>query len=72
MIDLGHLPLDHGTSVHDARNKIRSFAIALGYNPIGATRLAVAVSQAARELRRATRNPAVERRSRELGEAQRA
>jgi signal transduction histidine kinase/DNA-binding response OmpR family regulator len=43
--------------VHDARNKVRGLAQALGYDPIETTRLATAVSEAARELRRNSREP---------------
>jgi signal transduction histidine kinase/DNA-binding response OmpR family regulator len=51
MIELGKILLQHGTSVYDARNKIRGLANALGYDSIEATRLATAVSEAARQLR---------------------
>ena len=51
MIVLGQINLQHRASVYDARNKIRSLANALGYDPIETTRLATAVSKAARELR---------------------
>ena len=51
MITLGQIDLQHGTSVYDARNKIRSLASALGYQSIECTRLATAVSEAAREMR---------------------
>ena len=59
MIELGHIRLAHRTSVHDARNKILALANALGYDPIGATRLATAVSEAARELRRSSGEPRI-------------
>jgi len=52
MIELGHIRLQHRTAVYDARNKMRSLAGALGYDAIEATRLAIAVSEAARALRR--------------------
>ena len=52
MIALGQIDLQHRTSVYDARNKVRSLANALGYDPIETTRLATAVSDAARQLRR--------------------
>jgi len=51
MIALGQIRLEHRTSVYDARNKVRGLANALGYDPIETTRLATAVSEAARELR---------------------
>jgi signal transduction histidine kinase len=51
MIELGQIHLQHRASVYDARNKIRGLANALGYDPIETTRLATAVSEAARELR---------------------
>jgi len=59
MIALGQIRLQHRTSVYDARNKIRGLAHALGYDPIETTRLATAVSEAARELRRNYREPCV-------------
>ena len=52
MIALGQIRLQHRTSVYDARNKVRGLANALGYDPIEATRLATAVSEAARVLLR--------------------
>jgi len=52
MIELGQIRLQHRTAVYDARNKMRNLANALGYEPIEATRLAIAVSEAARLLRR--------------------
>jgi two-component system sensor histidine kinase/response regulator len=51
VIALGQIRLQHRTSVYDARNKIRGLAHALGYDPVETTRLATAVSEAARELR---------------------
>jgi len=59
MIALGQISLQHRTSVHDARNKVRGLAHALGYDPIETTRLATAVSEAARELRRNNLEPCV-------------
>jgi signal transduction histidine kinase len=59
MIELGHIRLQHRTSVYDARNKIRGLANALGYDAIVATRLATAISEAARELRRASLEPRI-------------
>lgn len=50
MIELGRIPLTHSRSAYDARNKIRALAGALGFDPIQTTRLATAVSTAAREL----------------------
>ena len=57
MIALGKIHLQHRTSVYDARDKIRGLAQALGYNPIETTRLATAVSEAARELRSRSLEP---------------
>ncbi len=51
MIELGRICLQHRTSVHDARSKVRGLANALGYDAIETTRLATAVSEAARRLR---------------------
>ena len=59
MIALGQISLQHRTSVHDARNKIRGLANALGYDPIETTRLATAISEAARELRRNGLDPSI-------------
>jgi signal transduction histidine kinase/DNA-binding response OmpR family regulator len=51
MIELGHIRLRHPTAVYDARNKIRGLVNALGYDAIEATRMTIAVSEAARALR---------------------
>jgi signal transduction histidine kinase/CheY-like chemotaxis protein len=59
MIALGQIRLQHQTSVYDARNKIRGLANALGYDPIETTRLASAVSEAVRELRRNNLEPCI-------------
>jgi len=59
MIALGQIRLQHRTSVYDARNKVRGLANALGYDPIETTRLATAVSEAARELRRNNLEPCI-------------
>jgi len=59
MIELGHIHLQHQGSVYDARNKIRGLANALGYDAIGATRLATAISEATRELHRSSREPRI-------------
>ena len=59
MIPLGEVRLVHQTSVHDARERIRGLAQALGYDPIETTRLATAVSEAARILRRDSIEPAI-------------
>jgi CheY-like chemotaxis protein len=59
MIVLGQIRLQHRTSVYDARNKVRGLANALGYDPIETTRLATAVSEAARELRRNELEPSI-------------
>ena len=50
MIELGRIPLSHDRSVYDARNKIRVLADALGFDSIQTTRLATAISTAARAL----------------------
>jgi len=59
MIALGKIHLQHRASVYDARNKIRGLANALGYDPVETTRLATAVSEAARGLRRNNREPCI-------------
>ena len=59
MIELGRISLTHETSVHDARNKIRGLASALGYDAIETTRLATAASEAARRLRRNNTEPCI-------------
>jgi len=59
MIELGHIRLQHRTSIYEARNKIRGLADALGYDPIVTTRLATAVSEATRELLRSSREPRI-------------
>jgi signal transduction histidine kinase/DNA-binding response OmpR family regulator len=59
MISLGRIRLQHRTSVYDARNKVRGLANALGFDPIETTRLATAVSEAARELRRNNLEPSI-------------
>ena len=59
MIALGRINLQHRSSVYDARNKIRGLASALGYDPIEATRLATAVSEAARKLHRQSVEPGI-------------
>ena len=45
--------------MYDARQKIRGLAHALGFDPIETTRLATAVSEAARELRRNSLEPRI-------------
>jgi signal transduction histidine kinase len=57
VIVLGQIRLQHRSSVYDARNKLRGLANALGYDKIETTRLAAAVSGAARELRRCSVDP---------------
>jgi hypothetical protein len=57
VILLGQIRLQHRSSVYDARNKLRGLANALGYDTIETTRLATAVSGAARELRRCAVDP---------------
>ncbi|MBW2271587.1 MAG: response regulator, partial [Deltaproteobacteria bacterium] len=59
MIALGQIRLRHRSSVYDARNKVRGLANALGYDPIETTRLATAVSDAARKLRRSDAEPCI-------------
>ncbi len=59
MIELGTISLRHNSSVHDARAKIRSLAAALGYDAVETTRLATAVSQAARALRSCDNEPRI-------------
>jgi len=59
MIELGQISLQHRTSVYDARQKVRGLAHALGYDPIETTRLATAVSEAVRELRRNSLEPRI-------------
>ena len=52
MIALGQIRIAHPTSVYEARDKVRNLAGALGYDPIETTRLATAVSEAARAMYR--------------------
>jgi len=59
VIPLGTLGLEARTAVYDARQKIRWLAEALGYDPIFATRLASAVSEASRDLRRGGGEPRI-------------
>jgi signal transduction histidine kinase/CheY-like chemotaxis protein len=59
MIKLGHIRLQHQTEVYDARNKLRGLSNALGYDAMEATRIAIAVSEAARVLRRDHRAPRI-------------
>ncbi|MDJ0869463.1 MAG: histidine kinase dimerization/phospho-acceptor domain-containing protein, partial [Myxococcota bacterium] len=59
MIELGQIRLHHRASARDARAKVRGLAEALGYGPIAATRLATAVSEAARELHRSGLEPRI-------------
>jgi signal transduction histidine kinase/DNA-binding response OmpR family regulator len=59
MITLGQISLQHRRSVYEARNKVRGLAHALGYDPVETTRLATAISEAARELRRNSRAPRI-------------
>jgi len=59
MIELGTISLRHQSSVYDARAKIRSLATALGFDAVETTRLATAVSQAARIMRRCDDEPAI-------------
>jgi signal transduction histidine kinase/DNA-binding response OmpR family regulator len=56
VIELGHIRLRHASSVYEARKKVRNLARALGYDSIAETRLATAVSMAARELLREGRD----------------
>ncbi len=59
MIDLGQICCRHPAAVYEARSKIRGLAEALGYDSIETTRLATAVSQAVRQLRREQREPRI-------------
>ena len=59
MIKLGHIRLQHRTAVYDARAKLRGLANALGYDAMEATRLAIAVSEAARTLQRDHHEPRI-------------
>ncbi len=59
MIELGRISLEHSTSIYDARGKIRRLAGALGFDGIETTRLATAVSEAARKLQRAGPEPSI-------------
>jgi signal transduction histidine kinase/CheY-like chemotaxis protein len=59
MITLGQIPLQHRNSVYVARDKIRSLANLLGYDPIETTRLATAISEAVRELQRTSIKPRI-------------
>lgn len=59
MIALGRINLQHRSSAYDARNKIRGLVSALGYDPIESTRLATAVSEAARKLHRLGVEPGI-------------
>jgi signal transduction histidine kinase/CheY-like chemotaxis protein/HPt (histidine-containing phosphotransfer) domain-containing protein len=59
VIALGSISLGHRTSIHEARNKIRGLANALGYDAIETTRLATAASEAARTLRRESVDPSI-------------
>jgi signal transduction histidine kinase/DNA-binding response OmpR family regulator len=52
VIPLGTIRLRHDSSVYEARRKLRGLAEALRLDAVAATRLATAVSQAARVLRR--------------------
>ena len=60
MIDLGKLNLQYRSSVIDARNKMRSLAIAAGFDDVRATRLAAATSEAARVLCDFNQNPRIQ------------
>jgi len=59
MIELGRIRLQHQSSVFEARNKIRGFADALGYDSIDTTRLATAVSEATRVMLSSGREPRI-------------
>ncbi len=59
MIELGHIRLQHRTAIYDARNKLRSLANALGFDAMEATRLAIAVSEATRAMRRDRHEPRI-------------
>ena len=57
---LGTLNLGHPTAVIDARRKVRSLALAAGFPPQCATRMAAATSEAARRLIAADAEPRIE------------
>ena len=57
MIELGRISVSHRAAAYDARNKVRNLAAALAYPGIDATRLAIAVSEAVREMQRSCRAP---------------
>jgi len=59
MISLGAIRLEGRSAVYDARSKVRGLVEALGYDAIIGTRLATAVSEATRELRRSSREPRI-------------
>ncbi len=59
MIELGLIRLQHRTSVYEARKKVRGLVEALGYDPVETGRLAIAVSEAAREMLRSSREPRI-------------
>ena len=59
MISLGTIRLPRQWSVYQARNKIRGLAGALGFDEINTTRLATAVSEAARMLRTGQGDPRI-------------
>jgi signal transduction histidine kinase len=50
VIELGEIPLRNASAVYDARRKVRGVALAAGMDEVQATRVAIAVSQAARRL----------------------
>ena len=57
MIDLGYIDVRHASARLDARRKLRNLAVELGFDAIGATRLATAVSEAVRVLQRVQGDP---------------
>ena len=59
MIELGHIRLAHTAAAYDARKKVRNLAAALGYPTIETTRLAIAVSEAARIMQQTCRAPRI-------------
>ncbi|MGI9330574.1 MAG: response regulator [Gammaproteobacteria bacterium] len=59
MIELGYIGLGHQTAIYDARSKMRSLAHSLGYSGVEVTRLAIAVSEAARALQGQCQDPRI-------------
>ncbi|HED15579.1 MAG TPA: response regulator [Gammaproteobacteria bacterium] len=60
MIELGKISLHDGSSVIDARNKIRGLALTAGLGELRSTRLATAASEAAKALIELNMNPRIQ------------